>query len=242
MLLLFDIDGTLLVKAAGEHRDAIVEALRVVHGVTEPARAPFQVAGRTDLDIARGILVASGVPAERIDERADDVRIAACEAYARLVPDDLSHTVVPGMPDLLTELAERDDTTLALVTGNFEPIARMKLRSAGIGTFFASGQGGFGSDHEDRSELPAIARRRAGDGNGGPWPRERTIVIGDTPRDIACARADGVRVVAVATGPHGADELTAADAVARDARELGVALEELLGTGSCRARASRLPQ
>ena len=66
------------------------------------------------------------------------------------------------MPELLARLAAREDTLLALVTGNFEPIARMKLRSAGIGRFFARGQGGFGSDHEDRTMLPAIARRRAG--------------------------------------------------------------------------------
>ncbi|MGH2841931.1 MAG: HAD family hydrolase, partial [Solirubrobacteraceae bacterium] len=61
-----------------------------------------------------------------------------------------------------------------------------------------------------------------------PWPRERTIVIGDTPRDIACARADRVRVVGIATGPFPADELTAADAVAHDARELGDILRPLL--------------
>jgi phosphoglycolate phosphatase len=230
VLLLFDIDGTLLLKAADEHRDAILEALRVVHGVTEPERRALTVAGRTDLDIARQILLQSGVPAERIDDRADDVRIAACEAYARLVPDDLSQRVAPGMPELLAELAERDGTLLALVTGNFEPIARMKLRSAGLGEFFAGGQGGFGSDHEDRSELPAIARRRAGDGNGGAWPRERTIVIGDTPRDIACARADRVGVIGIATGPFAVEELSGADAVARDTAELGGLLQELLET------------
>ncbi len=84
---------------------------------------------------------------------------------------------------------------LALVTGNYEPIARLKLRAAGIGGFFRRGQGGFGSDHEDRAMLPQIARRRAGDDDGNPWPRAQTAVIGDTPRDIACARADGVRVV-----------------------------------------------
>ena len=91
---------------------------------------------------------------------------------------------------------------LGLVTGNFEPVARLKLRQAGIGSFFAGCPGGFGSDSEDRAGLPAIARRRAGDG-GRPFPRERTVVIGDTPRDIACARADGLRCIAVATGPHG---------------------------------------
>jgi len=230
MLLLFDIDGTLLTGAADEHRDAIYEALRVVHGVTRPGRRAMAVAGRTDADIVRGLLLNAGVSAERIDARADDVRIAACEAYARLVPDDLSHRVPPGMRELLEQLHARDGTLLALVTGNFEPIARLKLRSAAIGRFFARGQGGFGSDHEDRAELPAIARRRAGAADGGaPWPRRRTIVIGDTPRDIACARADDVRVVAVATGPYSLEQLREADAVARDARELGEVLEEMLG-------------
>ena len=228
MLLLFDIDGTLLLGASAAHRDAIHEALRVVHGVTDPERGGSQVAGCTDREIARQLLLAAGVSARRIDERVDDVQIAACEAYGRLCPDDLSATVAPGMHELLARLAERDGTTLSLVTGNYEPVARMKLAAAGIGEYFAPGQGGFGSDHEDRSMLPAIARRRAGGGAGAaPWPRERTLLIGDTPRDIACALADGVRVIAIATGPFGADELTGADAVARDAHELGALVDEL---------------
>ncbi|MDP2710244.1 MAG: haloacid dehalogenase-like hydrolase [Solirubrobacteraceae bacterium] len=229
MLLLFDIDGTLLLRAADAHRDAIHEALLVVHGVTDPAeRQGSQVAGRTDADIARSLLVQAGVEAAAIDARADDVRIAACEAYGRLCPDDLSAHVAPGMPELLERLAAREDAMLALVTGNYEPIARMKLRAAGIGGHFARGVGGFGSDHEDRAMLPAIARRRAAGEGAEPWPRQRTAVIGDTPRDIACARADGVRVVAIATGPHGPGELTEADAVARDAADLGAVLERWL--------------
>jgi phosphoglycolate phosphatase len=226
VLLLFDIDGTLLLGAADAHRDAIHAALRTVHGVTNPERRGLEVAGRTDADIARNLLVAAGVSATRIDERADDVRIAACEAYARLVPDDLTGHVAPGIEDVLARLAERDDTRLALVTGNFEPIARLKLRAAGIGRYFERGQGGFGSDHEDRAMLPQIARRRAG--GDAEWPRAQTAVIGDTPRDIACARADGVRVVAVATGPYGPDDLRQADAVAADAGELGEVLERWL--------------
>ena len=116
---------------------------------------------------------------------------------------------------------------LSLVTGNLEAVARMKLRAAGIGDRFPSGQGGFGSDHEDRTELPAVARARAGAG-GDPHPRERTLVIGDTPRDIACARADGVRCVAVAGGPYPPEALADADAVARDARGLLAAIAPLL--------------
>ena len=227
MLLLFDIDGTLLIEAADAHRDAIYDALRVVHGVTRPDPRGMEAAGRTDADIARALLVNAGVSADRIDARADDLRIAACEAYARLRPADLSARVAPGMAELLAQLAAREDTILSLVTGNYEPIARMKLDAAGIGGFFASGQGGFGSDDESRAELPAIARRRAGAG-GEPWPRERTVLIGDTPRDIACARADRVRVAAVATGPFAVEALADADAVADDARALLPVLEDWL--------------
>jgi phosphoglycolate phosphatase-like HAD superfamily hydrolase len=108
------------------------------------------------------------------------------------------------------------------VTGNYEPIGRLKLRLAGIGKWFASAPGAFGSDSEDRAALPAIARRRA-----GHTPRAETVVVGDTPRDIACARADGVRCVAVTSGQYGAAALSGADAVATDADELRRRLEEL---------------
>jgi phosphoglycolate phosphatase len=141
---------------------------------------------------------------------------AAAAAYERLVPDDLSDRVAPGVVELLEALAGRpDEFRLALLTGNLEPIARLKLARAGIGRYFEPGQGGFGSDHHERSELPAIARARAGD-----WPRDRTVVIGDTPRDIACARADDVGVAAVATGLFGVEALADANAVVDDARAL----------------------
>lgn len=225
-LLLFDVDGTLVFRASTEHAAALREALHRVHGVDPAFRTSYSAAGRTDGEIARLLLLAAGVSATAIDERAADVREATCEAYARRCPDDLSDKVLPGIPELLEDLSGRDDVRLALVTGNFEPVARLKLKRAGLGRFFAFGQGGFGSDSEDRTRLPAIARRRAGHG-GVSFPRERAIVIGDTPRDIACARADGVRCVAVATGPHPAADLLEADAVAGP-RQLADVLAPLL--------------
>ena len=219
MLLLFDIDGTLLLRAHTAHRDSLHAALREVHGVADPAAAHVDAAGRTDGEIAREILLLSGVSAERIDERRDDLRDACCREYARRCPESLAETVAPGIPELLESLAGRDDVRLSLVTGNFEPVARLKLARAGLGHHFPPGQGGFGSDDEDRTMLPAVARRRAGR-DGSPHPPEDTVVIGDTPRDIACARADGVRCLAVATGPYAPEALQAADGVARTAREL----------------------
>jgi phosphoglycolate phosphatase len=213
-LLLWDIDGTLLLKASLEHAEAIHAAIRRVYRVEIPDTR-VEAAGRTDFAIARSILALADVSAARVDERLGELRAVAVEEYARRVPKDLGARVAPHVPEVLDELAARPGIRHSLVTGNLEPIARMKLRAAGIGHHFARGQGGFGSDAEDRAELPGIARARAGN-----HPAADTIVIGDTPRDIACARADGVGVIAVATGPYSADQLTAADVVCRDVREV----------------------
>jgi phosphoglycolate phosphatase len=231
VLLLFDIDGTLLQGTAPLVGEAMTAALREVHGVdTRLIRTPIATAGRTDGEIARAILLDAGIPADRIDACADRVRDRCCEWSARLIPDDLSGTVLPGVRDLLGWLTDQQDVKLGLLTGNYEPIARLKVTRAGIGAAFPSGQGAFGSDAEDRTALPAIARRRAGTSES-PWPRGQTIVIGDTPQDIVCARADGVRCVAVASGPYESGALTDADAVARDASELRRILLDLIGSG-----------
>lgn len=176
-------------------------------------------AGRTDGEIARLLLLGAGVDARAIDEAAGAVRAACARYYAELCPPSLADKLVPGIPELLDWLSGRDDVRLSLVTGNFEPVARLKLARAGVGHHFPPGQGGFGSDSEDRTDLPGIARHRAGR-DGVAHPRQDTVVIGDTPRDIACARADGVRCLAVTTGPYGADELSGADGVAERADRL----------------------
>jgi phosphoglycolate phosphatase len=233
-LLLFDIDGTLVAKASREHALALREAMQAIHGLDEhswqrPADGASRNdgAGRTDGEIARMMLLRAGVDARAIDEHASTVMVDACERYAQLCPADLSDHVIPGIPALLQSLASRPDVRLSLVTGNYEPVARIKLARAGLGHWFPTGQGGFGSDSEDRTALPGIARERAGEG-AVPWDRAATVVIGDTPRDIACARADGVRCVAVATGPIPIDELRGADGVAADAVELRRVLDSLL--------------
>jgi len=198
-----------------------------VHGIDpEAIGRPPAPAGRTDGEIARLILLRAGVSAERIDDRADQVRRVCCDEYARRCPVDLTATVLPDVRETLEWARAREGAISALLTGNYEPVARLKLARAGLGACFARGQGAFGSDSEDRAMLPEIARRRAG-ARGHPYPRERTVVIGDTPRDIACARADGVQVVAVATGPFSTDELAGADAVVPGAGELPVALAAL---------------
>jgi phosphoglycolate phosphatase len=222
LLLLWDIDGTLLQRASLEHAEAMKTALTRVHGSLSLDGSQVEAAGRTDGAIARDLLIAAGHASEAIDARADDVIAACCDLYDELCPADLSPRLAPGVPEALTALGGRPDAfRFSLVTGNFERIARLKLARAGIGDWFEEGQGGFGSDAEDRALLPPIARARA-----GGWPRERTVVIGDTPRDIACARADGLRVVAVATGPFSVEQLADADAVIDSAASVVPVLED----------------
>jgi phosphoglycolate phosphatase len=222
LLLLWDIDGTLLLRASTEHGRALRSAAARVHGLDGLDGVAAEYAGRTDAAILRDLLRLAGVSDSEIDARAEEVRGASAEAFARLCPDDLSGFVAPGVPEVLGALASRPaEFRQALLTGNFEPIARLKLERAGLGGYFEGAEGAFGSDSVSRAELPVIARRRA-----GSWPRERTVVIGDTPRDIACARADEVRVVAVATGPFGIEALADADAVADDARAVLPVLED----------------
>jgi phosphoglycolate phosphatase-like HAD superfamily hydrolase len=242
-LLLWDIDGTLLLKASGSHAAAVWDALREVHGIGDERLLKNQpMAGMTDGQIARDILVAAGVDHPQIDAHADTVAARTCETYE---PGDLQGHVSPGVDVLLSELHDRDDVVQSLVTGNFEPIARRKLAAAGLDRWFAPEVGGgFGSDHEERRHLPGFARRRAGEAlrtDATPWPPARTIVIGDTPRDIACARHDGVHVIAVATGGHPAHELQDADAVATDAEELRAALLAVLDGPGPSADPSRSP-
>jgi phosphoglycolate phosphatase len=223
LLLLWDIDGTLMQRASEDHARALLRALREVHGDDLALEdVPVEAAGRTDGAIARDLLRACGVREADIDREVEEVARRCAAAYEELCPADLSGFLAPGIGDLLERLAADARYRLSLVTGNFEPVARLKLARAGIGSYFPAGQGGFGTDAEEREALPPIARGRA-----GGWPRERTLVIGDTPRDIACARADGLRVVAVTTGPFEAAALAEADHVAHGADDLAPLLEEL---------------
>jgi phosphoglycolate phosphatase len=229
VLILFDIDGTLLLRAHVEHREALADAVREVWGVSDPGPDAVRAAGRTDGEIAREICLLGGVAAERIDAERDAFAAACAAAYARRCPPDLHDRLAPHAAPVVAALVAHDGVRLSLVTGNLEAVARLKLERAGLDAFFPAGQGAFGSDAEDRAELPAIARRRAA-ANGRPYPRAQTVVVGDTPNDIACARADGLRCVAVATGPYRAGALGAADAVVASLAELPAALSRRTST------------
>jgi phosphoglycolate phosphatase len=135
---------------------------------------------------------------------------------------------------VLEALAARDDVRLAVLTGNLEPIARLKLLCAGLDRFIAFELGAFGSDHADRTCLVPIVRDRVRDRLGQDMARADVVVVGDTPRDIACARAGGARVVAVATGGFSRADLEAhhPDAVLDDLSDTDAVIACLLGVGA----------
>lgn len=204
-LLLFDIDGTLL-TANGAGRPVVEAALAEVAGHPVSTEG-IAFSGKTDPQILREVLTHN-----RADEALLNGRFAeVVEAFRRAmhrVFDPAGVTALDGACTLVEHLARHDDVQLALLTGNLEEMAYLKVGAIGLGRGHFP-FGAFGSDDEDRNALPAIALDRAAAHAGRPFPCEDTIVIGDTPRDVECGRAAGCLTVAVATGRFGRDALAA---------------------------------
>ncbi|MFN2432891.1 MAG: haloacid dehalogenase-like hydrolase [Gemmatimonadota bacterium] len=196
VLLLFDIDGTLL--TAGEApRYALEEALRAVYGTPGPVTS-HDFSGKTDPQIVRELLALAARPAAEVEaglHRALEHYVSRLGAHLR---GDPGARLLPGVSELVPRLAREPRAALALLTGNVAGGARVKLGRFGLWEHFATGA--FGSDHAERNELPALAMARAEARWGVRFPLERTFVIGDTPLDVAAARAVGAVAVGVDTG------------------------------------------
>jgi phosphoglycolate phosphatase-like HAD superfamily hydrolase len=201
-LLLFDIDGTLL-TTHGLGREAVEAALLASQGRPIPAgRVSFS--GKTDPQIFRELLCAE-VAAEALDA-AMAAAMAAYQDEVRRRIGAARVVMLPGVRRLLDGLATTE-ATLGLLTGNLRPMAYLKLGRLGLDGFFPFGA--FGCDHEDRNALPEVAAARAEARTGRRFAGRDVVVIGDTPRDVACGRAAGAFTVAVATGQYRRDALAA---------------------------------
>lgn len=201
-LLLWDIDGTLIDSGgAGEH--GLIDGLRKAFGI-EDDFAWLSYFGRTDLWIFRTILEHHGLgatPANLLKYR---------EAYLAGLRDAVVNPrarVLPGVRQLLQAVGTRSDVAQGLLTGNLQTGAGVKLGVHGLDRWFPFGA--FADDSEHRNELGPFALRRAAQTLGRPVDAARTWIIGDTPLDIACARAMGARVLAVATGKFTVEDLRA---------------------------------
>lgn len=208
-IVLFDVDGTLL-WSDGAGRRAVHRALKDVLGIERPA-AGFRFDGRTDPEIVRLLAAAAG-------RDHDPKTVAGVLAhYVGLLDDELSRPghktkVYPGVFELVAALERRGDCVVGLLTGNIAEGARLKLASGGL-DIARFRVGAFGSDHEVRAELPAIAQRRARE-MGLEAAGKEIVIIGDTPADVTCGRAIGARAIGVATGSYTVPDLIAAGAYA----------------------------
>jgi phosphoglycolate phosphatase-like HAD superfamily hydrolase len=228
-LVLFDIDGTLLLTA-GAGRRALTAALAVELDITD-AFEQVRFDGKTDPQIIAELLEVAG------DIRGRDpvfVR-TVCRRYVALLAEELRHprstaTVMPGVLPLLDALEQEGGVVLGLLTGNIAEGAALKLSAAGI-MVERFRVGAYGSDSAFRPDLPPIAARRAVHHFGREPKGREVVIIGDTPADVTCGRAISARAIGVATGSYSLQSLAEAGAHAAfpDLSDTGRVLEAILG-------------
>jgi phosphoglycolate phosphatase len=206
-LILFDIDGTLVLTGGAGGR-AMSLAFEKVFGVRDALRG-ITMAGRTDAWILADALSLHNIPSDA----AAIVRFR--EVYLRHLTIELDKPgarkgLMPGVRELLDALLRRDDVYLALLTGNYEEGARIKLEYFDLWRYFPCGA--FGDDAPQRNGLVPKALARIAACGGPSFAAADAVVVGDTPLDVACAAFSGARSMAVATGSHSVEQLRAAGA------------------------------
>ena len=209
-LLLFDIDGTILRSGNHVHGRSVRVACERFFGIAADTPIPEEVdlAGRTDRHIITALLAAHGIPRAASEPRLSEL-FAFMDDYVAREITPLTEYLLPGVAALLDELVRRD-LALGLVTGNLPRIAEAKLAAAGVWEPFARYAeiiGGFGNASAERNDLPPLALTVAARVLGRAVAGPDAIIIGDTPHDIACARANGLRSIAATTGRYNAEQL-----------------------------------
>jgi phosphoglycolate phosphatase-like HAD superfamily hydrolase len=188
------------------------------------------MAGRTDHEIALELLAAHRIAdGETHLEAFSEALVAALAAKAAVVAE--RGRALPGAEAALAALGRIPGVVQSLLTGNVRDNAVLKVAAFGLDRYLDVEVGGFGSDHRHRPSLVEVARRKAERKYGSAFVATATVLVGDTPLDVAAGRAGGARVVAVATGPFGPDELASAgaDAVLPDLHDTQRALAAILG-------------
>ena len=203
-LVLFDIDGT-LVTDGGASRDAFAEALSVVYGYNGDVNR-YDFSGRTDPQITHMVLGDAGHSTESIDEHLEDLWREYLQRLERNAKNG-SVRALPGIVELVRSLATDDRVTLALLTGNIEPGARLKLAPPALNEYFPFGA--FGSDSADRQKLPPIAVKRASAIDGYHFTGADVVILGDSIYDVRCGVPYEATTIAIASGRTKAETLRA---------------------------------
>lgn len=192
-LLLFDIDGT-LISSQGKAFAALLKAFQQVVGAEPPVEG-FSPAGKTDPQIVAELLDRVATDHRKRNQLVAEVLAAYLETLPEVVKKPHVR-LLPGVAELLPVLAEDPQVALGLLTGNIREGAQFKLELAGLWHYFAFGA--FGSDCSDRNQLLPYAWERAHQRFGVRFSPERTVIVGDTPADVSCAKAWDAKAIAVA--------------------------------------------
>ena len=209
-LVLWDIDGT-LVDSVKLGLFAFEDAFEHVTGSPPAESVPF--AGRTDYEIAHDLLQRAGI--EPQDGLLERFGLELERAMARRAGELRARgRAYPGARECLERLGREPGVVQSLLTGNIAANAQVKLGAFGLDTLIDLDIGAYGSDHRRRGRLVAVALQTCERKHGAKLAPSDVVLVGDTPLDVAAAREGGARAVAVATGPFGASELTAAGAEA----------------------------
>ncbi|NTV61714.1 MAG: HAD family hydrolase [Chlorobiaceae bacterium] len=224
-LVLFDIDGTLL-KVGSVNRRVLADALTRVYGTSGSAET-HNFAGKMDSVIIYEVLRNAGLGDSEIAPLFDTAKDTYIEMFrSRTAPSDV--TLLEGVRELLEELSALPEVSLGLLTGNFEGSGRHKLQLPGIDHYFPFGA--FADDGNNRNELPPAAVEKAYRLTGKRFSGKEVVIIGDTEHDIECARVNGARSVAVASGTYSPEELKKhePDILFENLSSAGVVINEIL--------------
>ncbi len=207
-LVLWDIDHT-LIDTGGVGRAIYQEAFEQVTG--QPMKRQADISGRTEPDIFRDTLALHDLePSEESLERFAEAMAAGYSAKMLLMRER-GHALA-GAAEALAALDQVPGIVQSVLTGNFKPVAVTKLVTFGLDAQIDFEVGAYGSDDSVRTNLVAVARRRAAAKYHTTFDQRATVLIGDTPTDIAAGRDAGAFVIAVASGRSSMDELRAAKA------------------------------
>ena len=206
VLVLFDIDGTILQLKQGHSKQIFSRMVDEIFGKSVDATDMPDFSGRTDLEILYDIAKKLNIKKKDIDSKIDDIWEKIYVFFSQYCTNEFID-LMPGVMELIETIDKSEEFCLGLLTGNFRENAYQKLAAFELQDYFPFGA--FGSDFPDRNLLPPLALKRANKYlNNKVFYPGNTIIIGDSPRDVECAQKNNIVSIAVTTGFSDRDELS----------------------------------
>lgn len=197
-LVLFDIDGTILIYKKYFSKKVFTSIIKEVFDRDISLTQLPSFAGMTDLEILKDIASKINLPEIELTNMLPELWKKLLDKFKKISGPEFIE-LLPGIPELINSLNEDKYTHLGLLTGNFKENAYLKLSVFDLDKYFPFGA--FGCESENRNTLPELAIQRANNYiNGKQFSSDNTVIIGDSPKDIECAKTNNIPVIAVATG------------------------------------------